>query len=258
MTKPIVKTKEEIQIMREGGIILSRILKQVAKMAKVGIGTAELDEFAETEMRKAGGKPAFKGYPHGAKNSFPTALCISIDDEVVHGPAIPNRILKSGNVASVDAGLFYKGMFTDMAVTTPVGKISKDAKRLINVTAESLNIGLKKIKSGANLSDLGQAIEEFVEEKGFYVVRDLTGHGVGRELHEAPSIPNFFDRSYSVILREGMTLAIEPMVCECSHDVFTTEDKWTVKTCEGGRAAHFEVTVVVTKNGCEILTPMFW
>lgn len=258
MAKPIIKSKEEIEIMREGGIILSRVLERVAKMSKLGMGTVRLDEFAEKEMRKAGGKPAFKGYPHGAKNSFPTTLCVSINDEVVHGPAVPNRILKAGDILSIDAGLFYKGMFTDMAVTVPIGKIDKDAKRLIDVTAESLNIGLKKIKVNADLSDLGRAVEEFVTRKGFYVVRDLTGHGVGRELHEAPSVPNFFDRGFSVILHEGMTLAVEPMVCECSHDVFTAENEWTIKTCEGGRAAHFEVTLVVRKNGCEILTPIFW
>lgn len=256
--KPIIKSKEEIEIMREGGKILSRILKQVAKMAKAGSGTVNLDKFAESEMRKAGGKPAFKGYPRGAANSFPTTLCVSINDEVVHGPAAPNRILKSGDVLSLDAGLFYKGMFTDMAVTVPVGKVDKDAKRLIDVTKKSLIIGLKKIKAGADLSDFGRAIEEFTGKNGFHAVRDLTGHGVGRELHEPPSIPNFFDRGYSVILHEGMTFAVEPMVCECSHDVFIADDKWTVKTCEGGRAAHFEVTLSVAKNGCEILTPMFW
>jgi methionyl aminopeptidase len=256
--KPIIKSKEEIEIMRQGGKILSRVLKQVVKMAKPGVGTVALDEFAEEEMRKIGGKPAFKGYPAHSKNPFPNTLCISINDEVVHGMAAPNRILKSGDVLSLDAGLIYKGMFTDMAVTVPVGKIDKDAKRLIDATSQSLNTGLKTIKSGADLSDLGRAIEEFVTKKGFYVVRDLTGHGVGRELHEAPSIPNFFDRGFSVILREGMTLAIEPMVCECSHEVFTDDDNWTIKTCEGGRAAHFEATLAVTKNGCEILTPMFW
>lgn len=248
---------KKTQIMCEGGAILSKILKEVSEMARPGVGTKELDEYAEKRMKEEGGAPAFKGYG-GKKSPFPSTLCLSINDEVVHGPATPNRILKNGDVLSVDVGMKYKGYFTDMAATFGIGKIDKKAKKLINTTSEALRIGLKKIKDGAELNNLGKAIEDYVSKRGFGIVRALAGHGVGRELHEDPMILNYFDLNVKNNFKEGQTVAIEPMVVEGTDEVFTASDGWTVKTVDGGRAAHFEATVVVTKKGFDVLTPIFW
>ncbi|MEA3272082.1 MAG: type I methionyl aminopeptidase, partial [Patescibacteria group bacterium] len=250
---------KKIQLMREGGAILSKILKEVGAMVKPGVGTQELDEYAEKRMIEEGGKPAFKNYVGDSKTPFPSTLCLSVNDEVVHGPATPNRVLKNGDVLSIDVGMKYKGYFTDMAATFNVGKIDKNAKKLIAVTNESLRIGLKKIKAGAELNLMGKAIEDYAEKKkGFSVVRALAGHGVGKELHEAPMILNYFEPSVNLEFTEGQTVAIEPMIVEGSDKVITAPDGWTVKTKDGGRAAHFEVTLAVTKKGFDILTPIFW
>lgn len=251
--------KEKIQSMREGGIILSKILKEVSEMIKPGIGTEELDEYAEKRMIEEGGEPAFKGYSSDRRKPFLSTLCLSINDEVVHGPATPNRVLKKGDVLGIDVGMKYKGYFTDMAATFGVGKIDKKAKKLINATSEALRIGLKKIKADIEFNEMGRAIEDFVERKrGFSIVKALAGHGVGKELHEEPLVLNYFDPKINNIFKEEQTLAIEPMVCEGTDEVFSASDGWTIKTRDGGRAAHFEITLVVTKKGFDILTPIFW
>ncbi|NQU83594.1 MAG: type I methionyl aminopeptidase [Parcubacteria group bacterium] len=251
--------EKKIQLMREGGMILSKILKETSGMVKPGVGTEELDEYAEKRMREEGGEPAFKNYAGDCKTLFPSTLCLSINDEVVHGPATPNRVLKKGDVLGIDVGMKYKGYFTDMAATFGVGGIDKKAKKLISVTSETLRIGLKEIKAGTELNEMGRAMEGYAEKKmGLSVVRALAGHGVGKELHESPLILNYFDSTMRGTFKEGQTVAIEPMICEKSDEVITASDGWTVKTKDGGRAAHFEVTLVVTKKGFEILTPMFW
>ena len=264
----IIKTQQEIEIMREGGKILARILKMVAEKVEPGIGTKELNTFAEQEIRKAGGWPAFKGY-----HKFPTTLCTCINSEIVHAPALPDRKLKSGDILSIDVGMRYparpvrrspdseayrdvggKGLVTDTSITVPVGKISKEAKKLLSVTKKSLNLAIKKIKPGISLGNISYTIQEFVEKNNFNVVRDLVGHGVGKKVHEEPQIPNYGLKNTGPILQAGMTLAIEPMVTAGDFKVIVDKDKQTFKTKDGSLSAHFEHTVLVIERGSEILT----
>ncbi len=254
----IIKSPEEIAIIREGGAILSRILGEIVGMVKPGITTGEIDVFAERRMREAGGEPSFLGYKtRSADRPFPTTLCTSINHEVVHAPATPSRALKDGDVVGLDIGIRYKGYCTDMAVTVGVGKISKDAKRLISVTRDSLLRGLEAVKPGGMIQDIGRAVQEHVEKNGFSVVRDLVGHGVGKNVHEEPRIPNYVDpRAKPVKIEEGMVLCIEPMVNVGRYNVVTLPDGWTIATADNSLAAHFEVTLAVTKDGYEILTPL--
>jgi len=250
----IIKTNKEIEFMRQGGRILARVLKLVAERARPGVGTKELDEFAESEIRKAGGQPAFKGY-----RGFPSTLCTSINSEVVHAPAIPDRKLKEGDILSLDAGVRYpvkKGMVVDAAITLPVGKVSHKAKRLIKVTKKSLDLAIKKIRPGIYLGDISFTIQNFVEKNNFNVIRELVGHGVGRRVHEEPQIPNYGLKKTGPILQPGMTLAIEPMVAMGDFSVMLDKDKQTFKTKDGSLSAHFEHTVLVTEKGSEVLTCM--
>jgi methionyl aminopeptidase len=246
-----IKTSKEIETMRQGGKILASILDIVIKKVKPGVGTQELDQLAEDEIRLAGGFPIFKGY-HG----FPTAICTCINDEVVHAPAKPNRILKSGDILTLDLGMRYpakNGMIVDMAKTISVGKINKSTKKLINVTEQTLTLSIKKIKAGAYLGDISHTIQQHAEKNGFSVVRDLSGHGVGKRLHEDPQILNYGKPQTGPILKAGMTLAIEPMINIGEYSVI--EDKKGIfKTKDNKLSAHFEHTILVTQNGAEILT----
>ncbi|MDD5289863.1 MAG: type I methionyl aminopeptidase [Patescibacteria group bacterium] len=248
----IIKSSNQISQMREGGKILARVLNMAGKMVKPGIGTAELDEFVESEIRAAGGFPIFKGY-HG----FPTALCTSINDEVVHAPAKPNRVLKDGDIVGLDVGMRYpakNGLVVDTATTVAVGKISKPAKKLMAAAKDALNVAIKKIKPGIKLGDISAAIQMEVEKKGFSVVRDLVGHGVGEKLHEEPQIPNFGLPGLGPIIKTGMTLAIEPMITAGHHAVVEDAKTGAFKTADNSLSAHFEHTILVTEKGCEILT----
>jgi methionyl aminopeptidase len=252
-----IKTFNEIQIMKEGGKILSEILRKIVKMVNPGVSTGELERMACGLIKEAGGKPAFLGYcPEESAVPFPTALCISINSEIVHAPSLPSRILKDGDVVSFDIGLQYKGLFTDMATTVGVGKMDKKDKKLINVTRDALKLMIKNIKAGVVLADLGYKVEKFVNKKGFAVVKNLVGHGVGRQIHEPPEVPNFYDPTNNVVLKEGMTLALEPMVMMHECQIFEAKDGWTIKTADNCKAAHFEATVVVTKKGRDIVTPL--
>lgn len=254
----MIKTKEEIEIMREGGAILSRVLAEVVSKVKPGVTTGALDDLAEQRMREAGGEPSFKGYKTRVSDSeFPTTLCTSINHEIVHGPATPSRDLREGDIIGLDIGLRYRGYCTDMAVTVGVGKISSEAKKLLKVTRESLTRGVEKIKPGNFISDISKAVQAYVEKNGYGVVRDLVGHGVGKAVHEEPQVPNYFDpRLKPVEMKSGLVIAIEPMVTAGHYEVETMSDGWTIVTVDGSLAAHFEVTVVVTENGYEILTPL--
>jgi len=246
----IIKTPKEIELMREGGEILAKVLREVSLRVKPGVSTQELDSLAEELIIKSKGKPSFKGY-----KGYPAALCASVNNEVVHGIPSSEKILKSGDIVGLDLGLEYKGCFTDMTITVPVGKVSKIAHKLIKVTKNSLTQGIRKIEPGNFISDISRAIQDYVERQGFSVVRDLVGHGVGREVHEDPPVPNFFDPNLeSVKLREGMVLALEPMINMGSYEVEVLDDGWTVVTRDGFLSAHFEHTVAVTKEGYEILT----
>lgn len=254
----MIKTSEEIEIMRQGGAILSRVLGEVAARAIAGASTSELDELAERLMREAGGEPSFKGYKtRGAKTAFPSTLCTSINDEIVHAPATPSRTLKEGDIIGLDIGVRYKGYCTDMAVTVGVGKVSREAKKLMSVTRDSLVRGISVVKPGNFVSDIGKAVQAYVEHNGYSVVRDLVGHGVGKAVHEDPPVPNYFDKHLEPVeLKPGLVIAIEPMVNAGDCEVRTLKDGWTIVTSDCALSAHFEVTLAVTEDGYEILTPL--
>lgn len=262
----IIKTKKEITIMREGGKVLAHILKKLSAEVKPGITTGYLEQMACQLIKEAGGRPSFKGYKSMLETKvFPTALCTSINNEVVHAPALPSRRLNDGDIIGIDVGMEYpygldlSGYYTDMAITLPVGKISKEARRLIMTTKKSLELAIKKIKPNNSLNDIGQAIQTKAEAEGFSVVRDLVGHGVGTAVHEDPQVPNYeiVDANIkNVILKPGMTIAIEPMVNVGSWEVKGSSDGFTIITADNSLSAHFEHTVAVTSKGHEVLTKM--
>jgi len=250
-----IKTKKDIEILREGGKRLSYILGEVAKAVKPGVTEIELDNLAEKLILEGGDIAPFKNYcPDMARRAFPAVICISVNDKVVHG--IPgNDVLKEGDIVGLDLGLEHKGLFTDMAVTVPVGKIDKEAEKLIMATKKALEAGIKAVKDGCYTGDIGNAIESFVKPYKYGIVRELSGHGVGYSIHEPPYVPNYGKKGKGAKLTEGMVIAIEPMINEGKDAIIEAEDEFTVKTKDGSRSAHFEKTLVVTKNGAEILTP---
>ena len=247
MTK--IKTQTEINDMRKSGSILASVLDEVEKYLKPGVTTDELNLVAAKKLKKLGGQPAFLGY-----YGFPAVICISVNEEVVHG--IPGkRIIKNGDIVSLDFGVKYNGMITDAARTVLVGGgINKAKMQLIAGTLESLDAGISKVKAGARVGDLSSAIQSVLDEYGYGIVRDLVGHGVGHELHEDPNIPNYGKASTGPVLEAGMTIAIEPMATQGSYKVYTADDGWTILTQDGSMAAHFEDTILVTDDGFEILT----
>lgn len=244
-----IKSKHEIQLMREAGKRLEDVHNQLAEIIRPGISTLEIDQFGEKAIRACGCIPNFLNY-----NGYPASICVSVNDEVVHGIPKKNRILKEGDIVSLDAGLIYEGYHSDAARTYGVGKISDDAARLIQVTKESFFEGIKLAQPGNHLFDISEAIQNHVESNGFSIVRDLVGHGIGTHLHEDPQIPNFKERRKGMKLRPGMTLAIEPMVNEGTFEVEWLDDDWTVVTADGSLAAHYENTIAITEDGYEILT----
>jgi len=250
----ILKNIEDINKLREGGKILASVLYEAAKKSVPGAKTTELDKLAEKMIKEAGGRPSFKNYKTSDdKTPYPASLCVSINEEVVHG--VPGeRILKDGDIVSLDLGMEYKGFYTDSAVTVPVGNISGQAKKLIEATREALNLGIMAVKSGAFVGDIGYAIQSFAEKNGFNVVRKLVGHGLGRKVHESPEVPNFGVKGKGEILKEGEVIAIEPMITAGRHDIYLDKDWWTWKTRDGSLSAHFEHTIIVTKTGAEIIT----
>lgn len=251
-----IKTEEEIEILREGGRHLASVLKDVVKAVKPGVSSAELNRIAEEKVRAFGDEPAFLNYtPWGAERPYPATLCVSVNDEVVHG--IPNegeKILKEGDIVSLDIGLKHRGLFVDMARTVPVGTVDANALKLIKATEESLRKAIAAVKDGAELNDIGRAIEDYVQPLGFGIVEDLGGHGVGHKVHEPPYIHNYGMDGKSEKLKEGMVLALEPMLNERTERVILDKDGYTYRTKDGGRSAHFEHTIVVTKKGAEIIT----
>lgn len=234
--------------MRAGGKIAARVLNLLKNHAKIDVTTIELEKLAQTEIAKAGAKPSFYGY-----RGYPFATCISINDEIVHGLPSARRIC-GGDVVGLDVGVFYRGFHTDTALTVGVGKISPQAQKLIKITKQSLSDGLKIVRPGAFLGDVQAVIQKTVEDAGFNVIRDLCGHGVGQKLQEDPPIPNFGSRGKGLILKERMTLAIEPMVSAGAWRVKLSKNGWTVKIADGSLGAHFEHTIVVTPAGCAVLT----
>lgn len=250
----IIKSQKEIEIMRVGGKILAFVMEQMGNNVAPGKNTFEIDALGEKLILEAGGTPIFKGYGKESGNPFPATICASINDEIVHGIPSKNRILREGDIFKIDIGMRYKGMITDMARTFAVGKISTEAQKILDVTRVCLNIGIEKIKAGKPLSDYSIAVQQYVEAQGFSVVRDLVGHGVGKKLHEDPHIPNYKSNEKEIILKDGMTLALEPMINIGTYRIKLGQDGWTYVTADGKLSAHFEDTVVVTGRGAEILT----
>ncbi len=245
----LLKSNREIELMREAGKIVARAHKTVKEAIAPGISTDQLDKIAEEVIRSAGATPSFKGY-----GGFPGSICTSINDVVIHGIPSKKTKLKKGDIIAIDIGANYKGYHGDSAMTHGVGEISEPRKRLLKITEESLYKGLELAKPLNRLSDISHAIEEYVVSNGFSVVKDFTGHGVGRDLHEDPMIPNYGPAGHGPVLRIGMTLAIEPMVNSGRANVKILDDDWTTVTVDGSDSAHFEHTIVITEQGYEILT----
>lgn len=244
----ILKTPREIQIMREAGRIVAIAHKELKKHITPGITTDELDQIAESIIRSNGGTPSFKGY-----SGFPASICASVNEELVHG--IPSkRTLKEGDIISIDIGAKINGYHGDSAWTYPVGKVSDEDQLLLDVTRESLFLGLKELKAGVRLTNASHAIQTYAESNGFSVVREYVGHGIGQELHEDPQIPHYGPPNKGPVLKEGMVLCLEPMINAGERYVRTLSDQWTVVTMDGRKCAHFEHTVAITDEGYEILT----
>ena len=244
-----IKSQNEIALMREAGKLLARTHEELKNAIRPGISTLEIDKLGEKIIRSFGCIPSFLNY-----NGFPASICVSVNDEVVHGIPSRNRILKEGDIVSLDAGLIYKGYHADAARTHAVGNVSNNAKKLIEVTEKSLFEGIKMAKDGNHLHDISNAIAGYCESFGYGVVRDLVGHGIGKELHEDPQIPNFRQRRRGIKLQKGMTLAIEPMINEGTYEVSWLDDDWTVVTDDGALSAHYENTILITDGEPEILT----
>jgi methionyl aminopeptidase len=250
----IIKTKEQIDILREGGRILATVLAKVAKKAVPGVSTLLLDQYAYKLIKEAGGEPAFLHYkPEGVDIPYPASLCTSVNSEIVHGIPKAHVILKEGDIVSLDLGVKYKGLFTDHAVTVAVGKVSKASQELLNDTHEALLVGIEAAKGGNTVGDIGYAIEHFVARK-YGIVRELSGHGVGVKIHEDPYVPNFGKKGKGQKLIPGMVIAIEPMLNIGRAGIAQDNDGYTIRTADGSRSAHFEHTVLITDTEAEILT----
>lgn len=245
----IRKSKSEIEKMRSAGRIVAQVLNRLSSMVKPGITTLDLDREAERMIRDAGAIPTFKGY-----NGFIASICTSINEEVVHGIPNARRKLHEGDIIGIDCGATYQGYVGDAAVTVPVGEVSNDVLKLIEVTRESLNQAIKSCVVGSTLGDVGNAVQAYVEPLGYSVVRNFCGHGIGRAMHEEPQVPNYGKPGSGKALREGWVIAIEPMINLGRHDVKVLSDGWTVITIDGRPSAHFEHTVAITADGPQVLT----
>jgi len=246
----ILKSTEEIEKMRRSGQITARLSQKLTEKVKPGVTTKELDRVASTLIKTHKARPAFLGF-----RGFPASICTSVNNQIVHG--IPGSYrLREGDIISLDFGVIHQGYYSDMAITLPVGNISKDAQKLIEVTRSALVSGISQMVPGNRLYDISSAIQECAESNGFSVVRDLVGHGIGQKMHEEPQIPNFGKRSTGPYLKEGMVFALEPMVNMGGYEIKTLDDHWTVVTADGSLSCHFEHTVAITDNGPEILTEL--
>jgi methionyl aminopeptidase len=258
----IIKTPKEIEILREGGRRLATVLHKVKEKVAPGVSALELDEYAYNLIREMGDEPAFLNYrPSGAKSAFPASLCVSINNEVVHGIPKADRILQEGNIVSIDLGLKHQGLFTDMAMTVPVGSTSSGAMALLETTRRALEVAIDTARPGNTVGDIGHAVESFVHSKkiikkyGKYgIVEELSGHGVGRAIHEDPYIPNFGRSGHGAKLVSGMVVALEPMLTSGTKEVVLDPDGYTFRTKDGKKSAHFEHTILITEDDAEILT----
>jgi len=248
-----LKTPQEIGVMRAANLIVAEVLADLRSAVRPGVTTAELDQRAEGLTRARGARPAFKGYVVAGR-TFPASVCISINDEVVHGIPSSERALRDGDIVGIDFGVQYQDFFGDAAITVAVGAIDDEAQHLMRATEEALWAGIEQVRVGRRIGDVSAAIQARVERDGFGIVRDFVGHGIGRRLHEEPQVPNYGVRDRGVRLREGMVLAIEPMVNAGTHEVMVKDDGWTAVTKDGRRSAHFEHSVAVTSNGPYVLS----
>ncbi len=245
----VLKSPRELALMRNGGHILADVMDRLREIVQPGMATQEIDEDVEAFIRKRGATPAFKGY-----RGFPATVCVSINDEVVHGIPSPHRRIKKGDIVGLDLGCIVEGYYADCALTLALGDVPPRVQELLDVTRQSLDIAIDECRPGRRLSDVSHSVQRHVEAHGFGVVRTFVGHGIGRELHEDPQVPNFGDPGRGPQLKPGMVLAIEPMVTMGSWEVRILEDRWTAVTVDGSLAAHFEHTIAVTEHGPEVLT----
>jgi methionyl aminopeptidase len=251
----IIKTPDEIEVIREGGKRLAFVLHKTAEKVAPGISTWELDQFAEKLIKEMGDYPAFLNYkPDGASYAFPASLCVSVNDEVVHGIPKKNRILKEGDIVSLDLGLRHKGFYTDMAITVPVGEVSAGSRKLMETTQKALEVGISACYAGNKIGDIGHAIEGYVQPHKYSIVEVLAGHGVGKAIHEDPFIPNYGKAGTGAKLVPGMIIAIEPMLNNGTKNVTMDDDEWTFRTADRKKSAHFEHTILITDGDPEILT----
>ena len=251
----MIKTKEEIEVIRECGRRLARVLEEVKNAVRPGVTTQELNDLAERLIRAGGDEPAFLQYqPDGVRRPYPGTLCVSVNNEIVHGIGDPRRVLKEGDIIGIDLGIKHKGLFTDAALTVPVGVIDENAKKRIDTTREALQRGIAEARAGKTTGDVGYVIEKYVQEQGFVVVEELGGHGVGNRVHEEPFIPNFGHDGTGPELVEGMVLALEPISTAGKAAVILSPDGYTYRTKDGSRSAHFEHTILIEAAGARIIT----
>lgn len=244
-----IKSEREIKLMREAGRILAQVHEELGKAIHPGMSTLDIDRLGERMIRSFGCIPSFKNY-----NGYPASICVSVNDEVVHGIPNKHRILQEGDIVSLDAGVIWNGYHSDAARTHKVGEVSPEAEKLIQVTRQSFFEGIKFAKAGNHLNDISSAIQKYAESFGYGVVRDLVGHGIGTNLHEDPEVPNFSQNRKGILLKPGMTLAVEPMITAGRYDVVWLDDDWTVVTDDGSLAAHYENTILITDGEPEILS----
>lgn len=254
-----IKKPEEIKQILEGGKRMGEILDYLSDVAKPGVSACEIDQQAEKMIRESGGIPAFKGYKSRPSDPpFPSTICASVNEELVHGIATKDKVLKEGDIFSIDIGMRYPaagGYFTDTAVTIPIGKIKPELEKLLIDTKKSLEIGIEQCQVGNTIASIGKAVQDYVEPKGYGVVRDLVGHGVGHAVHEEPRVPNFYDKDLeSWVLEPGVVIAVEPMITLGDYDVETASDGWSISTVDGKLNAHFEHTIIITEDGPVVAT----
>ncbi len=249
-----IKSEKELGIMRRAGKSLAAVMRELEKNVAPGISTLQIDKLAEELVLSHGALPAFKGYGE-KRNPFPATICASLNDEVVHGIPSDEVILKDGDIFKIDIGLKLDGFFADMARTFPIGEISQEAQKLIEVTEKTFWNGVKNLKDGANLSEYSKTVQKVAEDAGFSVVKNLVGHGIGKNLHESPQVPNYFEKGYrDISLKAGMTLALEPMINVGTHETVIGPDGWVFLTADRKLSAHYENTILITKDGIEVLT----
>ena len=249
-----LKTEDEIELLRQSNLLVGRTLAEVAKVVKPGVTTRELDKVAEEFIRDNGATPTFKGFPNQYGDPFPASICTSVNEQVVHGIPDKKDILKDGDIISLDTGVIYKGYQSDAARTHAVGEISPEDQKLIDVTKQSFFEGMKMAKAGNHLYDISKAIQDYAESNGFSVVREMVGHGIGKEMHEEPQIPNFKPIGRGMKLRAGMTFAVEPMINRGKKEIWILDDGWTCVTRDGMNSAHYENTLLITEGEPELLS----